>query len=284
MNSEYCNKGCILQLEKLLNYTRMKALVILVSVMLLSNTSFGQTNATDATVTDCEGATYNLFDELDAGKIIVIGWTMPCASCASPLLSVHNTVLNYAVSNPGVVEYWLTDDFANTNCSSIQSWSANAGITSAKFFSTAELDMYDYGSAGMPKVVVLGCTDHKVYYNVNNVPTGQGVNQAINAALNDMASGCLAGVGEVAESNISVSCYPNPASSTLNVSIETAASQAMTVEVVGLNGTVFNQVELENTNSVSNEIQLDINSLSSGMYFLKVTSNDAVTVEKFQVN
>jgi len=263
----------------------MKTLVLFVSVMLLNNMSFGQTNATDVTVTDCEGTTYNLFTELDAGKIIVIGWTMPCASCATPLLSVHNSVLNFAVSNPGVVEYWLTDDFANTNCTTIVDWCTNAGITNAKFFSTADLDMFDYGGSGMPKVVVLGCTDHKVYYNVNNTPSGQGTTTAINAALADIANSCQpVGIDEITESNISVSCYPNPASSTLNVAVEMSDSQSFAVEVIGLNGVAFNKVEVENSNSVLNELQLDISALSTGMYFLKVTSNDVVAVQKFQVN
>lgn len=262
----------------------MKLLTGLVVALLTSATSFGQTNATDVTVTDCEGSTYNLFTELDAGKIIVIGWTMPCATCASPLLSVHNSVLNYAISDPGVVEYWLTDDFANTNCTSIQNWASGAGITNAKYFSTAELDMFDYGSAGMPKVVVLGCTDHKVYYNVNNTPSGQGVTAAINTALTDLSNACQpVGIDEVTESNISITCYPNPASSVLNVSVTTVTPESVKLEVIGLNGTVYSQLELENTNSVSSEAHFDINGLSAGFYMLKVTAGDDVTVEKFQV-
>lgn len=262
----------------------MKSLTLFIATLFVSSISFGQTTATDVTVTDCEGGTVNLFTELDAGKIIVIGWTMPCASCAVPLLAVHNEVLNYAISNPGIVEFWLTDDYANTGCNTIQNWCTTNGITTAKYFSTSDLDMMDYGSNGMPKVVVLGCSSHNVYYNVNNSPTAQGAGAAIDAALADIAISCTTGIGEVDDSEMLVSCFPNPATSVLNVSIELLNAQNAVVEVVGLNGEVYSQVSLENLTASKNEIQINTEKLSAGLYFLKVSSNDVVRVEKFQVN
>ncbi|NRA13338.1 MAG: T9SS type A sorting domain-containing protein [Crocinitomicaceae bacterium] len=262
----------------------MKILAGLTFALLLSATSFGQTNATEAAPIDCEGATHNLFSELEAGKIIVIGWTMPCASCAGPLLEAHNAVLSYAVSNPGVVEYWMTDDYANSACNTIQNWCTSNGITSAEYFASAELDMSDYGTAGMPKVVVLGCSDHKVYYNENNgSPSGAGVTAAIDAALADMAIGCAAGVEELYVTNMAVSCFPNPASSVLNVTVGMVAPQEVVMEVVGLNGKVYSSVSVEDLNLLTDGVQIDVNNLATGFYLLKVTSNDAIVVEKFEV-
>lgn len=263
----------------------MKALSVIIITMLLSTVSYGQTYATDATVTDCEGTTVNLFDELDAGKVIVIGWAMPCASCAAPMLAVHNAVLNFAISNPGVVEFWLADDFADTDCSTLMGWASTVGITTAKYFSSSELSMYDYGAAGMPKAVVLGCIDHKVYYNVNNNPTAQGTGNAINTALTDISTLCGgAGISELSNSEIVVSCFPNPTTTVLNVTIETPNTQSIFVEVIGLNGRIYNQTTINNLSASKNEIQIDIENLASGFYFLKVSSDDTIKVDKFQVN
>lgn len=262
----------------------MKLLASLTFALVLSATTFGQTNATDATVTDCAGTSYNLFNELDAGKIIVIGWTMPCATCAGPLLDVHNAVLSFAVSHPGVVEYWMTDDFANSTCTTIQNWCTTNGITNAKFFSSAELDMFDYGSAGMPKVVVLGCTDHKVYYNKNNSPSGQAAEASINFALDDLANACQpVGIAELEVTNMYVSCFPNPTSSVLNVTVGMVTPQAVVIELIGLNGKVLSTVSVDDLNQLTDGVQIDVNSLATGIYMLKVSSNEDTVVEKIEI-
>jgi hypothetical protein len=209
---------------------------------------------------------------------------MPCATCAGPLLEVHNAVLGFAVSHPGVVEYWMTDDFANSSCVTIQDWCTTNGISNAKFFASAELDMLDYGSAGMPKVVVLGCTDHKVYYNKNNSPSGASVTSSVNYALDDLANACQpVGIAELEVTNMDVSCFPNPASSVLNVTVGMVAPQAVVLEVIGLNGKVFSSVSVEDLNLLTDGVQIDVNNLATGIYMLKVSSNDDTVVEKFEV-
>jgi hypothetical protein len=259
----------------------MKLLVPIFALLFLSGISFAQQTATDVTLTDCEGSQHNLFAELDAGKIIVVGWTMPCATCAGPLLEAHNAVLNFAISNPGVVEFWLNDDYGNSNCQTVQSWATNNGMSNAVYFADAALEMMDYGSNGMPKVVVLGCSDHKVYYNHNNNPSGTDVTTAINDALADMAGGCQPlSLDEVHANKISVSCYPNPASGVLNISVASVTNKDVTIEVVGLNGAVYKTATL----NTANELQLDIEHLSNGMYFLKVKDGDSVVLQKFHVN
>ena len=253
------------------------------SVVLLSFAGHTQTHATAASPVDCNGTTHDLFAELDAGKIIVIGWTMPCATCAAPLLQVHNSVLNFAVSNPGVVEYWVNDDYANTSCSSVEGWCSTNGITNATFFSTSEIPMSHYGTDGMPKVVVLGCTDHKVYYNVNNSPTGMGVTAAINTALADIAASCVTGNEELEASTFDLACYPNPANTELTVSFNSKAGEQASLEVLDVNGASLKQFALENSNKVTTSVHVDVNELVNGFYFLKMTSRESTEIIKFQI-
>ena len=247
-------------------------------------TSFGQTNATDATVIDSEGTSHNLFTELDAGKIIVIGWTMPCLGCAAPLLAAHNAVLPFVISNPGEVEYWITDDYADITALDIEAWATNNGMTNDTYFSSTELDMGDYGQDGMPKVIVVGCTDHKVYYNKNNSPTESGVTAAINAALADIANSCPSvGLDEIEVSNFKLSCYPNPASSELNVSFTVEPTQNITLEIYGINGALLKNITLDKSNATTQEVQIDVNDLTDGIYVLKIIDGKNTEVEKFQI-
>jgi len=242
----------------------------------------GQTNATDFTVDDCSGISHNLFSELDAGKIIVIGWTMPCLSCASPLLSVHNAVLSFAVSNPGVVEYWLADDYNDSPCSTIEDWCTNNGITNVTVFSSNVIDMWDYGNTGMPKVVVVGCSDHKVYYNRNDNPSGSGVTNSINDALADIAGDCqVVSVSELEVSNFGLECFPNPAASILNVSFQNSTKEDVTIELYDFTGALL---RVDVITGSTGEVQYDISNLSIGSYLLKVLGSEKSETKRFNVS
>ncbi|OFZ65171.1 MAG: hypothetical protein A3D92_19350 [Bacteroidetes bacterium RIFCSPHIGHO2_02_FULL_44_7] len=241
---------------------------------------FAQTTATNVTVTDCAGNDHTLFDELDAGKIIVIGWTMPCNSCAVPLKDVHDAALAFEATNPGVVEFWLVDDYANTQCPTIEAWASANAMTNAIFFSSAELDMLDYGSAGMPKVVIVGCTDHKIYYNKNNTPTGAHATAAIQNILDDLAIGCSANVSEEStELSALLECFPNPAENELTIRVNLNTPSELHYSIFSYSGQLvrtFMTSELETTISVSD--------LDNGMYLLQVSdAKGRVETQKFQI-
>lgn len=253
----------------------MKTGILLLA--LLSFNAFAQTFAPQVITSDCQSDPQNLHDKLNSGKIIVIGWAMPCSSCAAPLLDVHNAVLNFAISHPGKVEYWVADDFANTDCVTLRNWALSNGISNATFFSTSDLDMYDFGAYGMPKVVVVGCLDHKIYYDVNYTPTGQGVTDAINQILSDQDNGCLLGLDEAFASD-DVIIYPNPSSEelTFNLSDETAKSY-IRIELIGADG----RVQGVKSNQQASSFTWDVSSLESGTYTIRFYTADHTFNRKF---
>ena len=262
----------------------MKRIGLLLLMSLLSIESYSQTFATDFTASSCNGVSHNLFSELDAGKIIVIGWTMPCATCAAPLLEVHNAVLNYAISNPGVVEYWVTDDFANTNCSSVEGWCTSNGITNATYFSSATIDMNDYGGSGMPKVVVLGCSNHKIYYNKNNTPTGQGASDAISYALNDLANSCQLGISTIKATDHEFKAFPNPTKSALNIEFNNKSNEDFLIELFTVQGEALQQISLDKTSVEIQQLQINTSTLSGGIYLLRLTGQTSTETLKIQID
>lgn len=256
----------------------IKSILLSTFVSIICTTISYSQFATDVTVTDCKSNTYNLFNELDAGKIIVIGWAMPCSSCAPPLLDVHNAVLNYEISNPGVVKYWICDDYGNTSCSSLNGWVMNNGMNNSLVFSTPLLDMGDYGSDGMPKVVVVGCSSHKVYYNVNNNPSGSGVTAAINQALSDMASSCVTGIESVENDASNIQLFPNPSVDKCSFRMENHEEIEL-IKITSVNGEemLINNWEVEN-----DQVVLNIGDLTEGMYFLSVQTANNTSVTRFE--
>lgn len=258
----------------------MKKFFTLGFILCLHISLNAQTTATNVTVTDCAGNDHTLFDELDAGKIIVIGWTMPCNSCAVPLKDVHDAALAFEATNPGVVEFWLVDDYANTQCATIEGWASANALTNAIFFSSAELDMLDYGSAGMPKVVIVGCTDHKIYYNKNNSPTGAHATAAIQNALDDLALGCpTSSLDELTELSVLLECFPNPAQNELTIRLNLNSPTELHCSIFSYSGQLvheFTSSELETT--------LDVSNLEKGMYLLQVsTAEGTLETQKFEI-
>jgi len=261
----------------------MKKAILITVISFSGLLTFAQTTATDFTVNDCNGVSHNLFSELDAGKVIVIGWTMPCSTCATPLLEVHNAVLGFMGSHPGVVEFWMTDDYANSTCSNISGWGSTYGITNATYFSSSEIAMSDYGSDGMPKVVIVACQDHKIYYNVNDFPNGAGATAAINSALADLASGCLVGTNTLEKPSYELTCYPNPASQQLTVEFNIPALAEVTIELITLRGQVVMSVPVEKINQGIQTQSLNIEAVPDGLYFLKIGDSKTLEVVKVQI-
>lgn len=253
----------------------MKSIYLI--VLLIGFSAFGQTYAPQVITNDCQSTPKNLHDELNSGKIIVIGWAMPCSSCAAPLLDVHNAVLNFAISHPGKVEYWVADDFANTDCVTLRNWALANGISNATFFSTTDLDMYDFGAYGMPKAVVLGCLDHKIYYDVNFTPNGQGVTDAINQILSDQDNGCLLGIKDLPATEV-ISVYPNPAVNMLTVELaEENVNSFVKMEMIDSEGRVCG-VKM---NQQSTSFSWDLSDIAPGAYAIKFHFTDHTFIRKF---
>src|ERR1035437_10690426 len=104
-----------------------KILYTFIALMFLVTISKAQT-ATDFTATDCNSNSHNLFTELNAGKVIVLDWVMPCINCVAPSLSTSNVVQSYQSTYPGRVFLYLLKDIGTTTCSTLNNWAANNGI------------------------------------------------------------------------------------------------------------------------------------------------------------
>ncbi len=255
--------------------------IILLSCFLLFKalTTSGQANATDFNATDCNSTAHHLYSELDAGKVIVIAWVMPCATCITDPLTAYYDVQSFATSHPGQVIFYMADDYANTSCSSLASWAANNGMGSCTKFSDAAVNMGDYGQPGMPKIVVLGGTDHKVYYNQNS--SSQGIDLAINQALADLATG----VKGNSIAPLEINTFPNPANNLLNISFKIDQATNINIEIYNLLGikVISHKVNSFMGTGLYSE-KIDISKLSNGTYFLKINTTYSKRTLKFTVS
>lgn len=236
-------------------------------LMFVAILSVAQT-AIDFTVDDCNGTSFNLYSELDAGNVIVLCWVMPCGPCATGAGYAQDAAQSFAGSHPGIVKFYLADDFANSDCSYLNGWAGNYQLFPEASFSNSLISMNDYGGPGMPKVVVIG-PDKQVYYNVNNIQiTEAGVVDGINQALSGTVS-----ISDNPIDNISFNYLYTYNKIELKHSISTPIS---------IN--IFNNIgELVKTDHIEdlNSITIDVKDLNKGLYILKINSGKKRSTFRF---
>jgi hypothetical protein len=225
--------------------------------------------ATNFTCNDCSGNMHDLFSELDAGKVIVLDWVMPCGGCTGPSQTAYNIVQGYQATNPNQVLFYMVDDYANTSCSSLNGWANSIGIPQSSYslrFVDASINMLDYGSAGMPKVVVLGGASHTVFYNANNSVSGPAIQNAINSAL------ATTGIAEQMPVFNSFNVMPNPADSMTELIFELIKPADVQLELYNLQGKKLSDLYSGRLEKGENTIIIKTAELSAGMYLVKISS------------
>jgi hypothetical protein len=206
---------------------------------------------------------------------------MPCGPCATYSLPAYAAVQSFATSHPGRVHFYMADDYANTTCSSLMSWGNTNNMPNSTFFSSSDVNMSGYGIAGMPKVVVLGGSDHTIFYNQNDSHiTFNGTQTAISDAL----SAPLA-VNDQQNSKFGLISFPNPTQNgKLNVSYRIDNNGPINVEIINILGETVLALEDQIPNIIGQyNNTFDISELTKGTYFLKLSTLSYTEISRFVV-
>jgi hypothetical protein len=260
-----------------------KILRSLFSVLALSAplTIGAQTTATNFSCNDCAGNNHDLFAELNAGKVIVISWVMPCSACTPPTQTAFGVVQSYAVSNPGQVLLYIADDYANTTCATLNNWAMGNSLGGATTFSDPAVSMSPYGTPGMPKIIVVGGGyNHTVYFNENNSAANDA--SAIQAAV-DSALADITGM-QTPEGLISVNLFPNPANGSASLTIHATHATGATVKVLNVAGQEVMNAYAGTLAPGANRITFSTEELAEGAYFVQVTDGEKSSVVKMIIS
>ena len=232
------------------------------------------------TANDCASNSHDLYAELNSGKIIVITWVMPCGSCIGGATAAQNAVLSFSTSNPGQVLHYIADDVANTTCTSLGSWCTTNSLNPDAKFSSSSVNQTGYGAAGMPKVVVLGNTSHTIYYNVNGGSVTQtNITNAINNSLAVQATG----IKESSFNDFQARILPNPVSNELKLTFNLIDAKEMNIEIFNSLGQKVKTVSNPTVNG-NNEMNINVEDLSAGNYFVKLNNGKSSTSVKFIIS
>jgi hypothetical protein len=238
--------------------------------------------AKDFTAPDCSATSRNLFTELNAGKIIVMVWVMPCGSCISDAKASYDAVQSFATSNPGRVLLWLADDNGGTSCSNLASWATSNGINTANatLFGNAGnvINEADYGGSGMPHVMVVGGMNHKIYMNkLNGSNDGPAITAAINQAL-------TTGIAAKATEASPLKLYPNPAQHRVSIDCMKLTSPVTQIEIYNVLGEKIQTLSPGIFDQSNKTIDIELSAaVKPGNYYVHVKNGDSMQRLKFCV-
>lgn len=247
----------------------MKTLLLLALVTLVGATSLvAQTTARDWTKNDCDGNEHHLFAELDNGNVIILEFIMMnCSPCVTAAKGLKSTVAQFADSHPGKVKMYSIG-FANSyTCEQMADWRTKAGLFHS-VFTEGETDVDYYGGMGMPTVVVVGGSSHKVYYKKLGYQPSENSNvtQAITQALEETTTG-------ISESDkpVDLNLYPHPVQSDLTVSFQSGnVDELVVVDITG------REIIRQNVPAGYAQAVLPMSTVENGTYGLRFLHRGAV--------
>jgi len=222
-------------------------------------------NATDFIAVNCENQRYHLFSELDSGKVVVMAWVMPCGSCVVPLQTTFNVVQQYKDSLPGMVTMLICDDVANTSCSSLVLWAKTYGMENTLKFSDPAIKMTDYGETAMPKVVVVGGSQHQVFFVSDYEVDGKSLEKAIDSAIT-----MITGVYERQELLTSMKVFPNPVNNSATISFSLNKGTFLNISILNEMGQEVASVFSGSMSSGFQKINFSTQTLNDGLYFVQL--------------
>ncbi|HET9136497.1 MAG TPA: T9SS type A sorting domain-containing protein [Candidatus Kapabacteria bacterium] len=230
--------------------------------------------ATDFTVTDCDGTEHHLFTELDNNHVVVMEFVMGCLPCVQGRSAINKVAQGYALSNPGQLQTYTFGFSSNVDCSSIQSWMTDNNFTGTTFAGNDDINT-SYGAAGgMPTIVVVGGTNHKVLYWKKGFANKD--TTAIKAAISQV----LGSQASVASSNDneSLKVNPNPAASKATLTIDCLKSDSREIGLYNSAGILLLSIYTGNLTEGTHAIDFSTEAIVSGMYYIRVTTAGKTTV------
>ncbi len=136
----------------------------------------------------------------------------------------------------------------------------------------------DYGSNGMPKVVVVGGPDRRVYYNADDAVDHAALQEAI-----DYAISTITGIHAPDFNRLSMKVFPNPAGDLTNISFQIEHPVKVSINLTNQTGQEIMTLFKGEVSAGLHNFELNTSELQSGIYFLRLQNAQGIHIEKLSV-
>lgn len=258
----------------------MKKVITSLALTLAAAISNAQT-AVNFNTTDCAGNPVNLYSDLDAGKAVILFYYMPsCGSCPPPAQKIQTMANRINLSHPGKVKAYAFPFDNTTLCSYSQTWVTTNSLSLYAPMDSGATAVAAYGGFGMPTVVLVGRSSHKVMFSTLSFSTSDTtiMRDSILAML-----GVTTGVDEISTSINNVDIYPNPATGNVTLNVNLKDQTNLQIDVIDIVGKQVAVIATENniTGNVTKQFNTEL--LSNGLYTIRINANGSTINRKLNV-
>ncbi len=260
--------------------------ILLLSILFFLSVTFTKAQTTlstavDFTVTDTHGNPHNLFSILNSGKYVCIDFFFTtCGACIATCPYYKETFTNFGCNTQDV--YFISVDLGNTN-SEVDAYETAYLGGSSGYPAVSGTDgggdavVSSYGITAFPTYILIAPNKAVVeqdMWGASGITSAADFDTYFTAhSLSHKA--CLSGITEETLAN-SISVFPNPAIE--NLIIETSNNEKVNaVKVYDVLGKILIDQKLDN----SERIELNVNSLDKGIYYIEVTTQSGKAIKKF---
>ncbi|MBL0328548.1 MAG: T9SS type A sorting domain-containing protein [Bacteroidetes bacterium] len=244
-----------------------------ITLLLFSKATFGQTTAQDWTKTDCTSINHTLYNYLNNEEVVIMEFAMGCGSCTDAATYLLNSKDKYAVSHPGKVHVFYMDYWPGNDCAIDVLPTTSPYAFDATFdHCSLEKDYYFLGSSPMPGIAIAAGSFHQIIYQSNNFAIDDTL--LIEQAITDFFA--TASVNDSDNSN-SLVISPNPSNGEMILSINNTENQKTKVLLFNIQGQLIAELLNEDLQTGETQKKIDLSYLPKGIYYLsKINYKESV--------
>lgn len=261
----------------------LSSIIVLISALSVNNSFAQATVAMDFNRMDCNGNMHHLFtNDLDSGNVVILEFFMGggCASCISAGHTLETMKAGLLAAHPGKIRAYASGFQNSMNCSTVSTWVTSNGFTSTPIDSGAAQVAY-YGGFGMPTIVILAGTTHKVIYTDIGFSSGDtvGMKDSISKFFNPSS----VGINEVNASVGSISISPNPANNSVAIRMHIITGGNLAIQITDITGKLITTVINEYVTLGDFSKNIGISELPGGLYVVRTTLNGQTSFSKLTI-
>lgn len=246
-------------------------LFIIVGVLLSSGDAKAQMTAMDFNRKDCNGNMQHLYEDLDAGHVVILEFFMqgcsPCITAGNKLEAMKTRLL---ARYPGKIKSYAIGYNNSYTCESNAKWVSSNGFTSIPMDSGAA-QIAHYGGMGMPTVVILGGgTSHTV---IGAPYIGFVTSDTTKIASDIRTSLATSGVTEDQVPIAAFTVYPNPSTDLVTMSFPIKETGSLVIDILDVTGKQVAHIMKEKVHAGSMTKSFSTAGLPNGRYSIRVRNN-----------
>ncbi len=221
------------------------------------------------------------FDQKDAPVDVTNPWNTVVRTPSTHVFGLQPQVLS-ALETGDIIGIFTSGGYCAGALEVVQRDNAVVLVAFADDPTSEAKDGFDAGEAVSFRVF-RPATDEEfimdVTYSAQTTGQGEFIPNGISMIEKAVLKSTATGIHDISGNAIDLSIYPNPTTGKVNLLLQNGDLNKGSVSVININGQTVFETSFDDLNN-SDALSIDLSGLVKGVYYLKVTSDDFIRIEK----